>query len=79
MHVGGLGRDVVSQVVGNIAGGHSMSKNCLEVFPSLCQGRPANGCQEFIMITGHKEQAAEDDFTLSFARNTAITFQAAPA
>ena len=27
MHVGGLGRDVVSQVVGNVAGGHLMSKN----------------------------------------------------
>ena len=34
VHVGGLGRDVVSQVLGNVAGGHSISKDCLEVFPS---------------------------------------------
>ena len=32
MHVGGLGRDVVSQVLGNVAGGYSISKNCLEYF-----------------------------------------------
>ena len=31
----GLGAgDVVSQVLGNVAGSHSISKDCLEVFPS---------------------------------------------
>ena len=42
LHVGGLVRDVVSQVVGKKSG-HSMSKNCLGVFPSQCQGRPTYG------------------------------------
>ena len=32
MHVGGLGRDVVSQVLGNVAVGHSISKNCWKYF-----------------------------------------------
>ena len=32
VHVGWLGRDVVSQVLGKVVGGHSLSKNCLEVF-----------------------------------------------
>ena len=65
MHVGGPGRDVVSQVLGNVAGGHTMSQNCPEVFPSSRQGRPANGCQEFIVVTGRKQRAAEDDFGCS--------------
>ena len=66
VHVGGAWKGCsLSQVLGNVAGGHSMSKNCLEVLPSWCQGRPANGCQEFIMVTGHKQRAAEDVFGCS--------------
>ena len=39
VHVGGLGRDVVSQVLGNVAGGHSISKDCLEVPYFLLEAR----------------------------------------
>ena len=62
---GGLGKYVVSQVVGNITDGHLMSKNCLEVFPSRCQGRLANGFHEFVMIAGHKEGVTEDNIICS--------------
>ena len=36
--VGGPGRDVVSQVLGNVAGGHTMSQNCLEVQGCMQRG-----------------------------------------
>ena len=35
VHVVGLGMDVVSQVVGNVTGSHSMSKNSLSL-SSFC-------------------------------------------
>ena len=37
--MGGPGRDVVSQVLGNVAGGHTISQNCLEVFSFLTPGK----------------------------------------